>query len=333
LQNTVFITGGTGFLGAYIIKELVQKGYRVRALRRSHALPFFIDPVFFTNVQWVMGDVLDVPLLEEAMNEADIVVHVAAKVSFDNKERDAMYKTNVEGTANVVNAALLKKVKRLVQVSSVAALGRTVNGITVNEQKKWEKSDGNTHYGISKYLGEIEVWRGIGEGLNAVIVNPSTILGFGDWNNSSCAIFKNVYQQFPWYTNGINGFVGVEDVAKATIQLMESNISAQRFIINGDNWSFRQLFTTIAQAFNKRPPYREATTFLAGIAWRLEKIKSLLSKKTPLLTRESARVAQSKTYFSIDKLKQALPGFEFTPLQQVIESACSQYLAHSKSAP
>jgi dihydroflavonol-4-reductase len=330
LSTKVFITGGTGFLGAYIIKELVEKSYSVRALRRTNKLPSFIEPSVFEKVEWVNGDVLDISALEDAMTGIDMVIHSAAKISFLEKERYAMFKTNVDGTANVVNTALLKNVKRLVYVSSVAALGRTINGDKVNEDKKWEDSKMNTNYAISKYQAEMELWRAIGEGLNAVIVNPSTILGYGDWNTGSSAIFKNVYNEFPWYTNGVNGFVDVEDVARATVLLMETEIENQRFILNGDNWSFRKLFNTIADGFNKKHPTKEASSFLAEIAWRLEKIKSIFSGKDPLLTKESARVAQTKTYFDTAKILSALNNFRFTPLEETIENACKKYLLHSE---
>jgi dihydroflavonol-4-reductase len=326
LSSNVFITGGTGFLGAYIIKELVEKGYTVRALRRSNKIPAFISANIFEKVEWVEGDVLDISALEEAMTGIDIVIHAAAKISFSEKERYIMFQTNVDGTANIVNMALLKNIKRLVYVSSVAALGRTNNGDTVNEDKKWEESKLNTNYAISKYQAEMELWRGIGEGLNAVIVNPSTILGYGDWNTGSSAIFKNVFNEFPWYTNGINGFVDVEDVARATVLLMETNIENQRFILNGDNWSFRQLFNSIADGFNKKHPQKEASSFLAEIAWRLEKIKALFSGKDPLLTKESARVAQTKTYFDTTKILAALPGFQFTSVEKTIKTTCDKYL-------
>ena len=269
LSTKVLITGGTGFLGAYIIKELVEKNYSVRAIRRSSKLPFFISKDIFDRVEWVDGDILDVTVLEDAMTGIDVVIHSAAKLSFVLKERKKIFKTNVEGTANVVNAALAQNVKRFVHVSSVAALGRKTKGEHVNETKQWQDSKWNTNYGVSKYYSEMETWRAIAEGLNAVIVNPSTILGYGDWNTSSCAIFKSVYKQFPWYTNGINGFVDVEDVAKAIVLLMESNINEERFILNGDNISFRELLNLIADGFGKKHPTRNATPFLAQIAFLL----------------------------------------------------------------
>ncbi len=320
------VTGGTGFLGAYIIKHLVENGYAVRAIRRtSSKLPSFIPSAILNKVEWVNGDVLDVISLEEVMTGADSVIHSAAIVSFASDEKEEMLKTNIEGTANVVNVALQKHIRRFVHISSVAALGRTNSGETVNETREWQDNKINTNYAISKHKAEMEVWRGVGEGLDAVILNPSTILGYGNWNNSSCAIFKNVYDGFPFYTMGVNGFVYVEDVAKATLQLLEADISQERFIINGDNWPFRQLFNAIADGFNKKHPNLNATPSLAEIAWRWEKLKSLVTGKHSLLSRESARIAQSKTLFDNSKIITHLPGFVFTPLEQAVAESCSLY--------
>ncbi|HKH63425.1 MAG TPA: NAD-dependent epimerase/dehydratase family protein [Flavitalea sp.] len=322
----VFVTGGTGFLGAYIIKELVIKGIPVRAIRRRNHLPSFIPASIFNRVDWRDGDVLDIVGLEESIEGIDTIVHSAAKVSFHDNERRDMFRVNIQGTANIVNLALEKNIRQLIHVSSVAAIGRKNNGAIVTEDKKWEDDKVNTSYAISKYQAEMEVWRGMGEGLQTVIVNPSTILGYGDWNSSSCAIFKTAYTEFPWYTSGVNGFVDVEDVAKAIVLLSEKNISGERFILNADNWSFQQLLTTIASGFGKKPPTRHATPILGGMAWRVEKLKKLFSGKLPLLTRESARVAQSRTFFDNEKILRTLPGFAFTPLQQTISKACENYL-------
>ena len=324
-MNKVLVTGGTGFIGAYIIKELVEKSYHVRAIRRSNKLPFFISPDILNKVEWLTGDVLDVISLNEAMQGVDAVIHSAALVSFDKKERKQMYNTNVDGTANVVNLALENGIKKLVHISSISALGRTATGEKVDEEKKWLNSKLNSHYGISKNKAEMEVWRGMGEGLDAVIINPSTVLGFGNWHDSSCAIFKNSYKGFPWYTKGVNGFVAVEDVAKIAVLLMESNITEERFIINHENWEFRKLFDVIADGFKKKHPKWEATPFLSSIAWRIEKIKSSLKNAKPLLTKETARIALSKTYWQNDKILKALPGFSFMPLEHCITKACKNY--------
>lgn len=264
--------------------------------------------------------------LEEAMQGIDAVIHSAAFVSFYKKERRQMYQVNVEGTANVVNVAIEQKLPRLLHVSSVAAIGRTAKSQLISEEKKWEDDKSNTHYAISKHKAELEVWRGFGEGLNGVIINPGTILGFGDWHASSCAIFKNAYKEFPWYTQGVNGFVGVEDVAEASIRLLFSDIVEKRFIVNSENISFRELFNLMAIQFGKRKPNREATKMIAAIAWRIEALKSLLTGKNPLLTRETAKVSQSQTKFNNHAILQALPGFSFTPLECTIKNACKNYL-------
>ena len=322
----VFVTGGTGFIGSYILKNLIENGHRVRALHRSNNLPFHIPKEILDKVEWVPGDVLDVVALSDALKGVDAVVHSAAVVSFSKGDRSKMYQVNVEGTANVVNAALENNVKRFLHVSSVAALGRTADAEQVTEEKKWLESKNNTHYAKSKYQAEIQAWRGLEEGLQGVIINPSTVLGFGNWNESSCALFKSVYNEFPWYTKGVNGFVGVEDVAEAAVQLLFSSVTERRFILNAENWTFQQLFNSIAENFGKKIPHRHATKPLGEIAWRVEKVKSLLTGKKVILTRETARVAQTKTYFDNSAVANALPAFAFAPLENVIERACKQYL-------
>ena len=326
-MSTILVTGGTGFLGSYIIKELVERNYSVRAIRRnSSKLPLFIPGDIFKRVEWVEGDVLDQVSLEESLENVSAVIHAAAMVSFYKQDKDRMYRVNVQGTANVVNAMLESNVSRLVHISSVAALGRSAKSALVTEEKKWHANKENTHYAISKYKSEMEVWRGMGEGLDAVIVNPSTVLGYGDWNSSSCRIFKTIYHEFPWYSTGINGFVDIEDVARVTVMLMKSDIHDQRFIVNADNWSFQRLFNTIADGFNKRHPRIRATPFLGEVAWRVEKLKSFMYGERPLLTKETARVAHSHTFFGNDKIRAALPEFSFMPLEKSIQNACRKYL-------
>lgn len=321
----ILVTGGTGFLGAYIIKNLVEKGHPVRAIRRSAKLPFFIDEAIWNKVEWVEGDVLDVVSLSEAMQGVDSVVHSAAIVSFTKEKRKEMYRVNIEGTENVVNLALETGVRRLLHVSSVAALARTTNASTVTEDKKWEDNKNNTHYAITKHHAELHAWRGMAEGLEGVIINPSTILGYGNWHQSSCAIFKNAYRNFPWYTKGVNGFVGIEDTAEAAVRLLLSNITEKRFIVNAENRSFQWLLNTLAEGFGKNPPPRYANRTMSEVAWRMEKLKGFFTGKKPLLSKETAKVAHSQTSFDNSALLAALPSFQFTPLDTVIKKACTQY--------
>jgi dihydroflavonol-4-reductase len=321
----VLITGATGLLGHYLLTNLLAEGKTVKALY-NRTLP---DQAAYQaaagQLTWIQCDILDVPELIEAMEGVTQVYHTAAIVSFNPKKKKLLFQTNIEGTANVVNAALHTGVKKMVYVSSVAALGRMREGETVNETMNWTEETSNSSYGKSKYLGEMEVWRGIGEGLDAVMVNPSIILGAGDWGKGSSEIFKTAYDEFPWYTEGVSGFVDVQDVVRAMIQLMESDISAERFILSGSNQSYRHVFTSIANAFGKKPPKRKVTAFLANLVWRLEALKSRFTGKDPLLTRETAQTARAKVFFDNGKIQQFLPGFTFTPFEQTIEQYVSIY--------
>jgi len=246
-------------------------------------------------------------------------------VAFNPPYRDERRKINVEGTTNVVNASLANDVKKLCYVSSVAALGRIRNGQEVNESMNWTKETSNSEYGKSKYLAEMEVWRGMGEGLQAVIVNPSIILGAGDWSKSgSSRLFKSVYEEFPWYTDGVSGFVDVHDVVKAMMELMENDVFAQRFILSGTNYSYRNLFTDIANCFGKKPPHKKVTPLIAATVWRWEALKSKLTGSDPLLTKETTLTAQATVNYNNSKIKKFLPGFEYTPIKDSISRICGE---------
>jgi nucleoside-diphosphate-sugar epimerase len=325
MAKKVLVTGASGFLGSYLLLALLQQGYQVRGMVRQQKRPTWIDPAALEGVEWFEGDILDILSLEEAMDGMDAVIHCAALVSFAPQDRQLLYQVNTNGTANVVNAALEKKINRLIHISSVAALGRIAGGGVVNENAKWKEGPLHTHYARSKFQAELQAWRGFAEGLDTVILNPSTILGYGNWEQSSCAIFKQLYDGFRWYTSGLNGFVDVRDVARAAVMLLEKATGGQRYIVNGDNWTFQQLQFCIADGFNRKRPSARAHGLLLGLAWRIEAIRSFLTGKRPLLTRESARVARSATRFDNSKLLNDFSAFSYTPLQQTIQEACRQY--------
>jgi nucleoside-diphosphate-sugar epimerase len=319
-NKTIFITGATGLLGLCLTKELVKQDVKIKALYRSQI------PFEHNKIEWVQGDLFDIVLLEEILNDVDEVYHNAGKVSFNSKDKRLLFKTNVEGTANIVNACLSNNVKKLLHVSSVSALGRIRENTTINETMQWSPETSNSVYGESKYLGEMEVWRGVAEGLNTVVVNPVIILGAGDWNNGSSAIFKNVYKEFPYYSNGVTGFVDVLDTANAMIALMNSDIKNERFIISNENISYKDLFNMIAVAFNKKPAYKKITPFKAGLVWRLAALKSLVTGKAPFITKETARTALAKVYFDNGKLLKALPSFRYTPIKNSVDRICRELL-------
>lgn len=316
----ILVTGATGLVGAHLLRRLVNSGQQVRAIYRT-AIPSSDISQF---VEWVQADILDILAMEEAMRDVEQVYHCAAIVSFRPKQKKHLHHVNVQGTANVVNVALDAGVQKMVFMSSVAALGRIREDVTIDESMNWTPETSNSEYGKSKYLAEMEVWRGIGEGLNAVIVNPVIILGAGDWNSGSTAIFKSAYDEFPWYTSGISGFVDVKDVVSVMMQLMQSDISSQRFIVSGTNMPYRSIFNLIAKGFGKKMPSRKVTPLMAAIVWRLEAIKSWFSGKSPLLTKETAKTAQAKVHFNNTKLLKTLPAFSYTPIEDSIGHICEE---------
>lgn len=316
----ILVTGGSGLVGSHLISFLLQEGKKVRALYHNNHLSITDE-----KLEWFKGDILDVSDVEDALEGVTHVYHCAAIVSFDPKDKKQLFQTNVEGTANIVNACIDGDIKKLLHVSSVAALGRIREDKPIDEKMTLSEETGASVYGKTKYLAEMEVWRGIGEGLNAVIVNPTIILGASDWEKGSAGIFKTAYNEFPWFTNGVTGFVDVKDVVKAMASLMDSKIVSERFILNGENVAYKDLFTQIALAFGKKPPHREVTKTTASIVWRIEAIKELFTKKKPLLTKETAHTAQTKVYFDNGKLLKALPEFSYSPLNVTIKRICEEF--------
>lgn len=315
----ILVTGGAGLLGKELITQLLAQGKQVKAIYNKTPLADFQSE----NFQQYQCNILDVIGLEEAMQDIELVYHCAAIVTFNPKRKQEMFKINVEGTANVVNAALDAGVKKMVYVSSVAALGRIRENEPVNESMNWTEETSNSNYGQSKYMAEMEVWRGIGEGLDAVIVNPVIILGVGDWDWGSTKIFQSVYNEFPWYSDGITGFVDVKDVAAVMTRLMDSNITAQRFIVSAANRTYKDVLTLIAKAFGKKPPYKKVTPLIAKIVWRLESVKSWFNKKDPLVTKETSITALAKVNFDNSKLKKYLPDFNYRPIEETIAQTCA----------
>lgn len=314
----ILVTGGTGLVGSHLVNELCKE-HKIIATYNS-TKPLNSHP----NISWIQLDILDVNQVYKAFEGISNVYHCAATVSFNPKEKALLFKNNIEGTANIVNACLHNKVQRLVHVSSVAALGRIRKDTLIDETMNWTVETSNSVYGQTKYLAEMEVWRGVAEGLEAVCVNPTIILGDSNWNNGSTAIFKNAYNEFPWYTNGVSGFVDVVDVVKAMILLMNSNVNGERFILCGYNLPYLKVFSAIASSFNKKPPHKQVTPFLAAIVWRVEAIKSFFTKKNPLLTKETAHTAQAIVNFNNNKLLNQFPEFSYTPFETTIARVCNE---------
>lgn len=324
---TVLVTGANGLIGSAITRVLLANGCKVRGLRRSDSDLKLLENVHHL-MEWVEGDVLDVLSLEKALQGITHVVHTAAVVSFLPRDRTQMYNINVRGTANIVNVALNAKVKKLTFVSSVAALGRpdprmvdNNRPTVINENQKWEESPLNSHYGKSKYLAELEVWRGVAEGLSAVVVNPSMVLGEGDWERSSTQLFKYAFDEKKYYTEGLLNYVDVQDVAQIVAQLLFSDIENQRFILSAGHLTYKELFTKMALGFGKKPPSQLVSPFLTEVIWRIEALRSWLTGSKPLITKETAKTARTQLIYDGQKIKQTLT-FDYCSLDTTITRVC-----------
>jgi nucleoside-diphosphate-sugar epimerase len=320
----VLITGATGFLGSCIARMLIRDGHRVRALKRKNS-SLSLTGETTGAIEWVEGEVNDVVALEEAMTGVTRVCHCAAMVSFHPRDAQTMYHINVEGTANVVNAALAAGVERFIHVSSIAALGRDKKRTHLDEKSTWVESSGNTRYAVSKYRSEQEAWRGHAEGLPVAIVNPAVIIGSGFWNGGSARFFDQIYKGLKFCPVGHSGFVDVRDVAAFTCQLLQSDITGERYVLSAENLSYRAFFEQIAQALGVPPPSIPVQPWLAEVAWRVEWLKEKLLGVEPVVTKESARSSVSSYTYGNEK-SLTLPGFQYRPLAQTIQDTALQYL-------
>jgi nucleoside-diphosphate-sugar epimerase len=272
---------------------------------------------FSQNVEWVQADVLDIESLKAALVDADTVYNCSGAVSFQKSDKKRMIEVNIKGTANIVNICLENNCKKLIHVSSIAALGETNSTEPITEQTAWVRTANESWYSITKFNAETEVWRGIAEGLSAVIVNPSVIIGPGNWNEGSPKLFQTVANGLRYYTKGTVGFVDVRDVCKAMILLSDSSITNEKFLLSGSNQSYQTLFTAVATVINKPVPTRNATAFILALAWRLDKLRSLLLGKAIVITKSTARTALKQSFYSSKKIETEL-AFSFREFEDTI---------------
>jgi dihydroflavonol-4-reductase len=317
----ILITGATGFLGAELAKQLADKGQAIRCTKRSKSvIPMLLVP--YTQIEWVDADLLDVFALEDALQGVTQVYHCAAWVSLKQADKIPMIRTNVKGTANLVNLCLDRDIK-LVHVSSIAAIGQAKPGELITENHHLEISIENDGYAISKLESEMEVWRGIAEGLNAVIVNPSLIIGPNAGTLGSGQLFETVRKGLKFYTDGTSGFVDVEDVAKCMIALMESDITEERYIISAENWHYKDMTAAIANGFNIKPPATLAKPWMMELAWRGAKLAGFITGGPPAIDKIAAQSAVQFRDFDNSKIKAAV-GIEFKPISKSISEICER---------
>ena len=322
----ILVTGATGLVGSHLLVQLLQENEEVKALFRSekqiekvkNVFAFYNQTALFDKIQWVKGDITDIPSLEIAFENVTHVYHCAALVSFDPSDEEKLRKINIEGTANVVNCCIDFGVKKLCHVSSIAALGSPKEHETIiSEESEWNKEELHSDYAITKYGAEMEVWRGHQEGLEVVIVNPGVIFGYGFPNQGSDTIIQSVKKGQWFYTKGNISIVSVNDVVKSMTVLMNSSISGEKFIVVGENLNIEHFLIFVANTFGIKKPRIYANKTLTAIAWRMDWLLSLLTGNKRKFTKILAQSAHDTTVVSNQKIIEKI-GFSFEKKEQYI---------------
>lgn len=322
----ILVTGGTGLVGAHVLLHLIESGESVRAIYRNSEtiqktkslFSLYDKQLLFIKIDWIKADILEVPSLEKVFENVEIVYHCAALISFDPNDENALRKTNIEGTANIVNFCLAKKVQKLCYVSSIAALGDVKEAENViTEETEWNPEKPHSDYAISKYGAEMEIWRGQQEGLNVVVVNPGIIIGPGFQHQGSGKLIRNIRNGMPFYTNGSTGFVAVTDVVKIMINLVKRETINERFILISENIIFKDFFDAVANAYQTRRPSIHLGPFVLGILWRIDWFISTIFRKKRHLDRATAKASYSKYLYSNEKIKSTL-NIEFLDIRHYL---------------
>lgn len=334
IARMILVTGGTGLVGSHLLYQLTTQHKQVKAIYRTKnsldsvkkVFSYFTDDVdeLFSKIIWVQADITDVPSLEAAFISVDVVYHAAALVSFDPKTYRKMRQVNIDGTANIVNFCVANSVKKLCFVSSIAAVGDAIHNEIVTEENEWTIECGNNGYSITKYGAEMEVWRASQEGVDVVIVNPGVIFGAGFWKVNTGQFFTKAASNFKYFTEGVTGFVGVNDVVKAMVYLVEGTVKNERFILVSENKNFKEVFTEIAKNLKKKPPTIKIPKIATSLLSKIDAIISFVTRKQRVLTKDTANSLHSKTYYSSEKIKAKI-GFEFTPINKVLRDVCLNY--------
>lgn len=331
-ETPILVTGGTGFVGMYLLHWLVGQGYtQVTALHRKNSNFQLLEPIQ-SQIHWVLGDVTDAQTMFDVVAHQKVVIHTAGLVSFNPRDRYRLNEVNIEGTANIVNACIHYQIAKLIHLSSIAAIGKDYKAPFLTESTPWEDNKYVSHYAHSKFHGELEAWRGVAEGLNTIILNPSIILGAGYWDQTSCHLFQKVYQGLKFYTPGRTGFVDVRDVVKVIGYFLEHSSESGRYILNEDNYTFEHIFSTMADALSVKRPNIQPPKWLAQSMARLEEFKALLTGITPMITTDSIRNAFEAFNYSNEKVKNQT-NINFNPINQTIEETCQLLKGQNPKKP
>lgn len=322
----ILVTGGTGLVGSHLLYFLLKENRQVRAIHRKNSDTESVKKVFalytseaeslYKKIEWLEANIMDIPSLSDAFKGITKVYHCAAFIHFDPSKYKILKKTNVEGTANIVNLCLENKIEKLCYVSTVATLGSNMGNL-ITEKNTWNPDEKNSVYAITKYGAEMEVWRGTQEGLNAVIVNPGIILGITADGSSSSTIISLGSSGIPFYPSGTMGFVDILDVVEAMILVMDSNAKNEQYILVGENVSYQALLTKLAPLFGKKPPTKKLSKnlmyFISGMDWLFSK----LFRTKRRIIKTTVKSMFTTSLFDSSKIKNEF-GFEFTPLEKTL---------------
>lgn len=330
----ILVTGGTGLVGAHLLFALLQSKDKVRATHRASSDLNAIKKVFdcftsegetlYNKIEWVEANITEIPALTNAFEGITHVYHCAAYISFDPKNYYKLKKSNIEGTANVVNLCLSKGIEKLCYVSSIATLGHTLDNSAIDEDTDWNPEDNNSVYAITKFGAEMEVWRGIQEGLKAVIVNPGVILGEGFWDSGSGKLIKNAAKGATYYTDGSSGFVDVQDVVTVLIDLMKSDITRERYVLVGSNLNYRQFLVMITKEFKVTQPSKKMSRGFMVFFSKMDYFSSKLFGSKRLLPKPLVESMFTHSVYDASKIENTL-GFTFTPIEETIQRVVSNY--------
>jgi dihydroflavonol-4-reductase len=333
-QGMIFVTGATGFLGSHLVYRLMQSGRAVRALIRNRSKIDGVRRIWQTypnprmelldQVEWVEGDLLDYPRLLALLKNVSQVYHAAGWVGFDRADRRHMMEVNVTGTANLINACLQNGNPRICHVSSIAALGDADDGSEVDETRLWVQGSASSAYALSKFLGEMEAWRGFYEGLPVVIVNPSVITGPGMWEGTAGGLLRQVEKGLPYVPPGSSGYVDVRDVVQVMVDLMETPVSGERFIVSAENRAHREVIGYISERLGKRMPSGILTPFIIRAGSTAERIRAFVLHRKPRFSKESLSVSLSVSTYSNQKIREAL-SCSFIPVRQSIQDSLRHF--------
>lgn len=329
-------------VGSHLLLDLLRSEQRVRAIYRNKKKLATVKNVFsystseeeaeklFSKIEWIKADITDVPSLEAAFEGVNLVYHCAALVSFDSSRDLELRKTNIEGTANIVNFCIKNSIEKLCFVSSIATLDKRPGKKTISETSFWNKEVDQNMYSITKYGAEMEVWRASQEGVPVVIVNPGVIIGPGFWNEGSGKIFSEVQKGLKYYFTKTTGFVGVQDVVRAMQELMRSEFENEQFVLVSENLSFRDVFQATAKNLGKPAPSKKLKPWMIFTGWLWQEISGVFSKKEKQLESSSSKSLFEASFYSSEKIQEHL-GFQFEPIGKVIARTAEAYKKDLKS--